>query len=458
VTDSGASSAVIGGFLQSGCDGDHSRDHTAMFSSLDALPLAERLISLRHDLHREPELGLELPRTQAKVLAALDGLPLEISIGKSLTSVTAVLRGGRPGPAVLLRGDMDALPVQEETGVAYASEVAGRMHACGHDIHTAGLVGAAHLLAGRREELAGDVVFMFQPGEEGQGGAKLMIGEGVLEAAGSRVIAAYAVHVAATTLPLGLVATKPGTVLAASDTVTVTVTGLGGHGSSPHLANDPIPALCEMVTALQTVVTRTIDAFDPAVVTVGSIHAGSAANVIPESGTLQVTVRSFSVATHRSIRAGIERALRGIADAHGVRVEIDYQENYPVTSNDSVETDFALRTARASFGDQRVFTAPRPMAGSEDFSFVLDEVPGAYLMLGAVPPGADPSTAPMNHAPQAVFDDRAVPEAAVLLASLAASRLREASGMTACTERQPRASIANLAGEGQKDMPKEGTA
>ncbi|MFC4070762.1 M20 metallopeptidase family protein [Actinoplanes subglobosus] len=398
-----------------------------MFSSLDALPLAERLISLRHALHREPELGLDLPRTQAKVLAALDGLPLEIGIGKSLTSVTAVLRGGRPGPAVLLRGDMDALPVQEESGVAYASAIAGQMHACGHDIHTAGLVGAAHLLAGRRAELAGDVVFMFQPGEEGQGGARLMLDEGVLDAAGSRVVAAYAVHVAATALPLGLVATRPGTVLAASDTVTVTVIGHGGHGSSPHLAVDPVPALCEMVTALQTVVTRTIDAFDPAVVTVGSIHAGSAANVIPETGTLQVTVRSFSLATHRAIRAGIERVLRGIADAHGVGVDIDYQENYPVTANDSVETDFALRVARRSFGEQRVFVAPRPMAGSEDFSFVLDEVPGAYLMLGAVPPGTDPATAPMNHAPQAVFDDRAVGEAAVLLASLAATRLAEAA-------------------------------
>ncbi|MEU4159383.1 M20 family metallopeptidase [Actinoplanes sp. NPDC026670] len=396
-----------------------------MFSSLDALPLAERLISLRHALHREPELGLDLPRTQAKVLAALDGLPLEVGIGTSLTSVTAVLRGGRPGPAVLLRGDMDALPVQEESGIGYASEIAGRMHACGHDIHTAGLVGAAHLLAARRAELAGDVVFMFQPGEEGQGGAKLMIDEGVLDAAGERVVAAYAVHVAATALPLGLVATRPGTVLAASDTVTVTVTGRGGHGSSPHLAADPVPALAEMVTTLQSVVTRTIDAFDPAVVTVGSIHAGSAANVIPESGTLQVTVRSFSTATHRAVRAGIERALRGIADAHGVRVDIDYQENYPVTANDSVEADFALRVARESFGEQRVFVAPRPMAGSEDFSFVLDEVPGAYLMLGAVPPGTDPGTAPMNHSPQAVFDDRAVGETAVLLASLAAARLRE---------------------------------
>ncbi|MEV6350475.1 M20 family metallopeptidase [Actinoplanes sp. NPDC051851] len=399
-----------------------------MFSSLDALPLADRLISLRHALHREPELGLELPLTQAKVLAALDGLPLEVTCGTALSSVTAVLRGGRPGPAVLLRGDMDALPVREESGVAFASEIPGAMHACGHDVHTSALVGAAHLLAGRREALAGDVVFMFQPGEEGQRGAKVMIEEGVLDAAGERVIAAYAIHVASAVLPLGAIATKPGTILAASDSVTVTVTGRGGHGSSPHLAVDPVPALCEMVTALQTMVTRTADAFDPAVLSVGSIHAGTAFNVIPESGTFQATVRTFSPATHQAIQAGVKRVVQGVADAHGVQVEIDYEANYPVTVNDPAEAAFALETARQIVGEQGAFEAPRPVAGAEDFSFVLDRVPGAYLMVGAVPPGTDPDTAPMNHAPQAVFDDRSVLAASVVLASLAANRLRKAEG------------------------------
>ncbi|WP_229829891.1 M20 metallopeptidase family protein [Actinoplanes ianthinogenes] len=398
-----------------------------MFTALDALPFADRLISLRHALHREPELGLDLPLSQAKVLGALAGLPLEITIGTGLTSVTAVLRGGRPGPAVLLRGDMDALPVQEESGVAYASTIPGVMHACGHDIHTSAVVGAAHLLAARRAELAGDVVFMFQPGEEGQRGAKVMIEEGVLDAAGSRVVAAYAIHVASTMLPLGVVATRPGTILAASDSVTVTVHGKGGHGSSPHLAVDPVPALCEMVTALQTMITRTADAFDPAVLTVGSIHAGSAFNVIPEMGTFQATVRTFSPGTHRKIQAAVKRVVQGIADAHGVRVEIDYQANYPVTVNDPAEAAFALATVRGLVGPQRAFQAPQPVAGAEDFSFVLEQVPGAYLMVGAVPPGTDPGAAPMNHAPQAVFDDRSVLEAATVLASLAAARLAKAS-------------------------------
>ncbi|MFB7427636.1 M20 family metallopeptidase [Streptomyces hydrogenans] len=398
-----------------------------MFTHSDALAHADTLIPLRHDLHRAPELGLDLPLTQRRVLDALAGLPLEITLGERLSSVTAVLRGGRPGPAVLLRGDMDALPVQEDTGVPYASELPGRMHACGHDLHTAGLVGAARLLAARRDELPGDVVFMFQPGEEGMGGAGLMIEEGVLDAAGDRVVAAYALHVTSALLPTGYAAVRPGPMLAASDSVTVTVRGAGGHGSSPHSAKDPVPALCEIVTALQTMVTRTVDVFDPAVVTVGSLHAGSAGNVIPETAVLEATVRSFSTATQAAVRAGVERTVHGIAAAHGVEADLDYRENYPVTENDPAEAAFALRTARGLLGADHAFEAPRPLTGSEDFSLVLREVPGAYLGIGACPPDRDPATAPMNHAPQAVFDDRAVLDAAVLLAELAARRLQEAA-------------------------------
>ncbi|WP_407914946.1 M20 family metallopeptidase [Kitasatospora sp. NE20-6] len=396
-----------------------------MFKLSDALVLEDPLIRLRHDLHREPELGLDLPLTRRKVLDALAGLPLEITLGERLSSVTAVLRGGRPGPAVLLRGDMDALPVQEDSGVAYASEIPGRMHACGHDLHTAALVGAARLLAGRREELAGDIVLMFQPGEEGMRGAALMMEEGVLDAAGSRVVAAYALHVTSTLLPTGFAAVRPGPMLAASDAVTVRVGGSGGHGSSPHSAKDPVPAVCEMVTALQTMVTRVVDVFDPAVVTVGSLHAGSAGNVIPEHAEFEATVRTFSHETQALVRAGIERTVRGVAAAHGLDATIDYRENYPVTVNDPAEAAFALRTARELLGEDRAFEAPRPLTGSEDFSFVLQEVPGAYLGVGACPPERDPATAPYNHSPGAVFDDRAVLHAAVLLAELAARRLQE---------------------------------
>jgi amidohydrolase len=221
-----------------------------------AAAIAVELAELRRAIHREPELGLDLPLTQQKVLAALDGLPLEVRRGKSLSSVTAVLRGARPGGTVLLRADMDALPVAERTGLPYASRIDGVMHACGHDLHTAMLAGAARVLSDRRAELAGDVIFMFQPGEEGAGGAAAMIAEGVLDAAGTRPVAAFGLHVASALLPPGIFSTRAGTLMAAADTLEVTISGRGGHGSRPHQAADPVPAACEIVTALQTLVTR----------------------------------------------------------------------------------------------------------------------------------------------------------------------------------------------------------
>ncbi|MGW0970716.1 M20 metallopeptidase family protein [Streptomyces sp. NPDC002516] len=394
-----------------------------MIQHSDAAALLDELTDLRRRLHRDPEIGLHLPRTQEKVLTALEGLPLEITLGKDLTSVTAVLRGGRPGPAVLLRGDMDALPVQEETGLPYASENPGLMHACGHDLHTAGLVGAATLLAARRHELAGDVVFMFQPGEEGGGGAHIMIEEGVLDAAGERVVAAYGLHVFSTQLPMGAVTTRSGTLLAASDAFDVTVIGRGGHGSMPHLTRDPVAAAAEMVTALQTRIAREIDVQDPAVITVGSFHAGSARNVIPGTAELGATVRTYSERTRDQVHAMVERTLQGIAQAHGVDVRLDYTRQYPATVNPADQAAFALGTASELFGPHRVFEAPRPVSGSEDFSFVLDAVPGAFLAVGACPPDRDPATAPVNHSAQAVYDDRVLPDQALLLATLAARRL-----------------------------------
>lgn len=390
-----------------------------------AQDMRDELVRLRHSLHRDPEVGLKLPRTQEKVLAALDGLPLEITLGKALTSVTAVLRGGRPGPAVLLRGDMDALPVTERNDLPYASRIEGRMHACGHDLHTAMLAGAAHLLSARREELAGDVIFMFQPGEEGYEGARHMIAEGVLEAAGGRPVAAYGIHVVSV-LPLGAFSSRPGPMMAAADVFAVTVKGHGGHGSSPHTARDPIQAGCEMVTAIQTMVTRTFDVFDPVVVTVGSFHGGSADNVIPDEARFEATVRTFS-ADHRAlVKRRLVEVVEGVAAAHGVRAEASFGMGYPVTVNDPAETAFAHATVDSLFGPGRYLAAPRPITASEDFSYVLREVPGAFLMLGACPPGRDPATAPYNHSPDAVFDDGALPDGAALYAALAHERLASA--------------------------------
>ncbi len=285
----------------------------------DATAISGEIAELRHAIHAEPEIGLDLPKTQRKVLDALEGLPLEVSTGEGLTSVTAVLRGGRPGKTVLLRGDMDALPVTERTGVPFASQVPGAMHACGHDLHTAMLAGAAKLLCARQADLEGNVIFMFQPGEEGAGGARIMISEGVLDAAGDRPCAAYALHVASSVLPLGIVASRPGTAMAAADTLHVTVRGRGGHGSQPHLAADPIPTACEIVTALQTMVTRKFDVFDPVVVTVGTFHAGTTDNVIPDDAKFVATVRTFSPRTRDRIRDAALGLVGQIAAAHGLR-------------------------------------------------------------------------------------------------------------------------------------------
>jgi hippurate hydrolase len=392
-----------------------------------ALDMRDEITQLRHSLHTTPELGLHLPRTQEKVLAALDGLPLEITTGKTLSSVTAVLRGGRPGPAVLLRGDMDALPVAERNDAPYISQIPGQMHACGHDLHTAMLAGAARLLSARREELAGDVIFMFQPGEEGYEGAKHMIGEGVLDAAGARPVAAYGMHVVSSMLPPGLFASRPGPIMAAADVFKVTVKGRGGHGSSPHRALDPITAGCEMVTTLQTMVTRTFDVFDPVVVTVGTFHGGSADNVIPDDACFEATVRTFSPEHRVLVKRRLVEVVEGVAAAHGLKVETSFGMGYPVTVNDSTEAAFVASTADELFGPGRYFVAPQPVMGSEDFSYVLEEVPGAFVFLGACPPDRDPATAPYNHSPEAAFDDAVLPDGAALYASLAHARLSRPS-------------------------------
>jgi hippurate hydrolase len=389
----------------------------------DAVTIAGELSELRRAIHSEPEIGFELPRTQEKVLAALDGLPLEITTGQALTSVTAVLRGGMPGETVLLRGDMDALPITERTGLSYASQVDGVMHACGHDLHTAMLAGAARLLSSRRAELAGNVIFMFQPGEEGGAGARVMISEGVLDAAGALPVAAYGLHVASSLLPLGIYTARDGTMLAAADTLEITVHGRGGHGSQPHLADDPIPAACHIVTALQTLVTRRFDVFDPVVITVGSFHAGTASNVIPDRAELAVTVRSFSPAARAAVQEAALRLVRDVATAHGLSASAEFVDGYPVTVNDAGEVAFAEATVAELFGNERFLRTPDPVPGSEDFSYVLEQVPGAFVMLGACPPDADPATAPFNHSAEAVFDDAVLPDGATLLAELALRRL-----------------------------------
>lgn len=387
----------------------------------EALRILPELVRLRREIHADPELGLRLPRTQRRVVAALQGLDLEITLGKELDSVVAVLRGGRPGPVVLLRADMDALPMREQTDVPYRAR-GEAMHACGHDLHVAGLVGAAMLLHGRREELAGDVVFMFQPGEEVADGAARMIAEGVFDAAGERPVAAYGIHV----VPgeYGIFSTRPGPLMAGCAELDVVVRGRGGHASAPHLTIDPVPALAELVQALQTFVTRRFDVFDPVVLTTTQLNAGGAArNIISGEAGLGATIRMLSEAALDQLQAGLPELVKGVAAAHGCAADVDLRVLCPPTVNDPALAAGALATLSAAFGDERVRVSPAPVMGSEDFSYVLREVPGVFVFLRATPPDVDHETAAPNHSPHVVFDDAVLADQAVALASLAAGHL-----------------------------------
>jgi hippurate hydrolase len=383
----------------------------------------DEIITLRRALHQVPEYDLDLPKSQRLILDALEGLPLEITLGKELSSVTAVLRGGRgPGPVVLLRGDMDALPVTERTDVPFVSQHAGMMHACGHDLHVAGLVGAAKVLSAMQAELPGDVVFMFQPGEETSGGAPIMIREGVLDAAGRRADAAYGLHVGSAGQPLGMWSSRPGSFMAAADQLHVRVIGAGTHGSTPYRGKDPIPVICEMVTALQTMITRQFDVFDPVVLTVGRIAGGTKENIIPDDAVFDATVRTFSEVTRTKVQQTSTQLVESMAAAHGLVAEVEYQIGYPVTVNDAAEYSFARDTIVDLFGADRFRERPNPRCGAEDMSYVLNEVPGVYLNLSACR-STDPDAAADNHSPLADFDDAILPDAAALLSELAVRRL-----------------------------------
>ena len=391
----------------------------------EAVVIQSDLVALRRDLHRHPELGNDLPRTQAAVLRALDGLPLDIHTGTSLSSVVAVLRGtaptyGEERPTVLLRGDMDALPIREETGLEFAS-TNDTMHACGHDMHTAGLVGAATLLSRHVDEIAGDVVFMFQPGEEGPGGAEPMIGEGLLSVAGKRPDAAYALHVLSSEAA-GSWSTRPGTVMAGSMSLTVTVRGRGGHGSMPHASIDPVPVAAEIVLALQSYATRRVNVFDPVVITVGQIIAGTAPNVIPDTATLRASVRVLSSDSIEQLGRDLPLLAEGISNAHGCTAETQLHLDLPVTVNDLAETAFVLDELARLHGEDAVAVRENPRLGSEDFSFVLQQVPGAFVFLGAhpLPVAAVP---PTNHSSKAIFDEGVLAEQAATLAHLAYRRI-----------------------------------
>lgn len=377
--------------------------------------LQPRTVALRRELHRAPELGLHLPRTRDTVLRALDGLPLRIRMGGSCTSVTAVLDGDRPGPTVLLRGDMDALPLPEDTGLDFASGTDGVMHACGHDTHTAMLASAARLLADRRDRIAGRVVFMFQPGEEGFHGAQHMIDEGVLD---EDPELAYALHISST-VPTGQLHHRPGPIMAAADVLRVGVTGRGGHASAPQDACDPVPAAAAMVGGLQTLLTRRVGPQESAVLTVSRIESGTTDNVIPETALLTGTLRTLSEPVRTLLHQAVTEHCRHTALAYGCTAEVEIVPGYPVTRNDDRATAGLVRVAEKVLGRGACVAMPDPLMGAEDFSYVLDRVPGSLAFLGARPPSVDPALAPPNHSNRVVFDEAAFPAGVAVYAGLA---------------------------------------
>lgn len=377
------------------------------------------LVALRRELHACAEIGLDLPRTQAVLLRELDGLGLEITTGTALSSVTAVLHGALPGPTVLLRADMDALPIAETTGLPFAGD-RGAMHACGHDLHMAGLVGAARLLAARRDEVAGRVVFMFQPGEEGYAGGRLMIEEGVLAAADERPVAAYAVHVDCTT-PAGQFVTREGPIMASASALRMTLRGTGGHAAFPHHSVDPVPVAAELILAVQSFAARRVPATESVVLSITKVRTDAeAGNVLPAAVELEANIRTLSREALTLVRENLPPLLTAIAAAHGCTLEAEFIDSYPVTHNDPAETRFVLDDLDRRFGAECVIRLPAPSMASEDFAYVLEEIPGTLLFMGVAP--ADGSSGPM-HSERAVFDDSLLDAQAVVLVDLALARL-----------------------------------
>jgi amidohydrolase len=355
---------------------------TAMRLRDDIDEILPGVIADRRDLHQHPELGFQEVRTSRFVAERLAALGVaDIRTGIATTGVTGLIHGSRPGsgPTVLLRADMDALPIQEENEVDYRSTHDGIMHACGHDAHTAMLLGVARLLQERRDAFAGTVKVLFQPAEEGGGGAAVMIEEGVLN--DPAVDVAFGMHMAQE-VPIGLIELRAGPAMAASDSFTLVIQGKGGHGARPQSTIDPIAVGAQIVVALQTLVSRELDPTEQGVVTVGAFRAGEAANVIPDTAELRGTVRSFTPENRQLLAGRIETMVRGIATAMRADVNFRYRFGYPPTVNDAAMTDLVRTAAAEVVGPDRVREGPQHM-GAEDFSYFLERVPGCFFFVGS---------------------------------------------------------------------------
>jgi len=370
------------------------------------------VIELRRDIHRYPELGFEEIRTAGIVADRLDRLGYEVRTKIGATGVVGIMRSKRPGRTVLLRADMDALPIQEETGLPFASANDGKMHACGHDGHVAILLGAAQIIAQRQDELSGTIVLCFQPAEEGKGGAREMIRDGVLE--DPYIDRVYGLHLLSQA-PSGVIRVRPGPVMASSDSIEITIRGKGGHGAAPHETNDPILTAAQFVTSVQSIVSRRVEPIEPAVVTIGAIHGGTIHNVIPDDVTLLGTVRAFSPEVREQMKPRIETVLRGACDAHGATYDFSYDWRYPVTANDPDEAAYVRALATRVLGDERS-QEMRPTMGAEDFSFMLEQRPGCFFFLGTQ---RDENTAAPHHNARFSIDEAALETGVQMMVALA---------------------------------------
>jgi len=379
------------------------------------------VIDLRRKIHANPELGNQLPETTAAVLNELSDLGLEIRASKETTSLIATLKGEGDGPRILLRGDMDALPMPEDNDLSFASRNANKMHACGHDAHTAMLVGAARLLHENKEHVNGTVDFFFQTGEEGYYGAKVVLDEGMFEAPYSPD-AIFALHITPL-MDSGKFTGRPGPILAAADTWKIKVTGKGGHASMPHDALDPIPVACEIVQALQHMVVSRINAFNPVVLTTTKIEAGTTSNVIPESVDMLGTLRSTSERSRAKAHEGIKRIATQIAMAHEMEAEVELSLGYPVTVNQPDFVDFARGTLEQLFGEGAYIPMKTPMMGAEDFSYLLERWPGAMFFLGVKPD--DPSLAAPCHSNRMILNEESMAYGIAAHAAIAMSYLNQ---------------------------------
>jgi len=361
----------------------------------------DEVIATRRDLHAHPELAFEETRTSAVIEARLRELGYDVRSGIAGTGVVGILRTGRRGRTILLRADMDALPIQEASNLPFRSTIPGKMHACGHDAHVAILLGAARVLMDRRDELVGTLVLCFQPAEEGKGGGREMVNEGVLD--DPRVDAAYGLHVSSN-YPTGVVAWRSGPYFASSDSIEATIRGRGSHGASPHEGIDPIFTAATFITSVQQIISRNVPPVEPAVVTISAIHGGTTHNVIPDEVQLLGTVRAFNPDVRKAMPERVERVLKGACESTGATYDYRYVWRYPVTINDPVETRVVEEVARTLFGPKRSIEGERTM-GAEDFSFFLERVPGSYFLVGA---SSGPETSKPHHNAGFAIDERAL--------------------------------------------------